>query len=227
MRRFVVVGHTQMTRAPIPLKDPAGLGGRWDLLARCVTSGLLLSHGLRRDTEVVLVLGAGPEPRTIRIEGARIQGLNPDERSTLALLSRALEADPVKDYEESPHPGLWTSRRGLAAVLDRARGEGPLLWLDAEAPEALPAETRTGGRTFVLSDHRDFTVEERDLLRVSGARPARIGPRVLQADQCIVVAHHWLDEGEAEEEGGRAKGGGPSPGGLRRQGGWHRPGTSG
>src|SRR5687767_13940225 len=107
VRRFIVLGHTQPTAAPIPLNDAPGAGGRWDLLARCVTAGLLVSHGARADSEVQLVLLQGP--RVLRASGRTVRRLNPDERSTLALLSKALEAQDVGAHETEATPVLATS----------------------------------------------------------------------------------------------------------------------
>lgn len=192
-RRFVVLGHTQKPLAPIPLNDPCGAGGRWDVLARCATNALLVSHGARRDTEVVLAL-RGPEPwRTVRVEGASIRFLNPDERSTLALVSKALEATDVGEHESTPHPGIHVSRRPFAGLLDAWARSGPLYWLRETEADAFDAPSNPGPHTFVLSDHQDPTAEERELLENSGALPVHLGPVSLQADQCISIVHNRLD----------------------------------
>lgn len=193
MRRFVVVGHTQSTGAPIPLNDPSGAGGRWDVLARCVTSALLVSHGVRWDAEVVLVLRSGPKPRSLRVSGAEIRNLNPDERSTLALLSKALAVESVGAHEEAALPGIHVSHRDLDAVLEEARRGGPLVWLDEAGEDAESSFRPTENVTFVLSDHRPFDPDERQWLERTQASRLRLGPKVLQADQCIVVAHNLWD----------------------------------
>ena len=92
MRRFVVVGQRARTARDFTLDDICGAGGRWDLLARCVQASLFISHDLRRDTELILVLKGPPDPpKAIRVSGDDVRNLNPDERSTVALLSRALD----------------------------------------------------------------------------------------------------------------------------------------
>lgn len=193
MRRFVIVGHTQRTQPPIPLNDAAGAGGRWDVLARCVTSALLVSHGIRHDTEIVLALQAGPRPRTLHLDGQQMRGLNPDERSTLALLSRALEAQPVGLHAEPAGPGVRATNETFAQNLEAAKRPGPLVWLDEAAPLVLENADGLGEGTFVLSDHQDFTPAESELLAQAGARRMRLGPAILHADQCIVLVHHFLD----------------------------------
>ena len=62
MRRFAVVGHRAMSKGKLPLNDLAGAGGRMDVVVRALMAGLLTSHGLRTNTEVVLHLLGGPGP---------------------------------------------------------------------------------------------------------------------------------------------------------------------
>lgn len=64
------------------------LTGRIDVLARCITSALWVSNGIRRDTTIFLMLF--PHNITIEIQGEHVHGLNPDERTTALYLQRAL-----------------------------------------------------------------------------------------------------------------------------------------
>ena len=94
MNRFIVVGHKAVTSGDFKLDDMAGGAGRLDILLRCINSAMFLSHGIRRDTEIILVLQGEPDPpRTIRINGSEVRYLNPDERSTGALVRNALDPD--------------------------------------------------------------------------------------------------------------------------------------
>jgi tRNA (pseudouridine54-N1)-methyltransferase len=49
MTVFAIVGHLARTDGAFSLNDCAGGAGRMDVLCRCVTATLVLSHGLRRD----------------------------------------------------------------------------------------------------------------------------------------------------------------------------------
>lgn len=62
-----------------------------DILSRCVNAGLCLSNGLRRDTQLWFILQGPPGPDiTLRIDGTRARYINPDERSTAALMRHSL-----------------------------------------------------------------------------------------------------------------------------------------
>lgn len=197
MRRFVVVGQRARTARDFPLDDLCGAGGRWDLLARCVQASLFVSHDLRRDTELALVLMGPPEPpKTIRLEGAEVRNLNPDERSTVALLSRALEEPlPVGPMWRGSLPGLQVARRGLDEVLSECV-DGPLVLLDENGAvdgQDLPSYLGGGGATFVLGDDRGLTEDQLALVRSRDPLEVRLGPVSLHADHCIAIVHNILD----------------------------------
>ena len=77
MRQFVVSGHDAPTTAEFALDDLAGGAGRLDVLCRCVNAAFFLSHDLREDVRVWLVLG---DEFAVRFEGSELRRLNPDER---------------------------------------------------------------------------------------------------------------------------------------------------
>ena len=189
MRSFAVVGHLAPTGDGFTLDDLPGSAGRMDLLCRCVTAALALSHGIRRDAEIHLfLLGPPAPPKEVLIRGDSVRSLSPDERSTAALIRRAL-ALPVGEAFRESTPGILARRGGLAGLV--AGGGYAVLaekGKDARAEKDLP-----GG--VILSDHLDFTPEEEalmaDLPRLS------MGPRVLQADQAITVLQNELDRREA------------------------------
>src|SRR5260370_35313604 len=90
-RRFVVVGRRAIASADFSLVDLPGTSGRLDVLLRCVRAALLVSHGLRRDTVVYLVLLGGPRaPRTLPIDASAAKYLRPDQRSLATLAKKAL-----------------------------------------------------------------------------------------------------------------------------------------
>jgi tRNA (pseudouridine54-N1)-methyltransferase len=189
MRQFIVVGHDAPTTAEFSLEDLPG-AGRLDLLARCVTSSLLLSHGIREDVRTHLVLGS---EFTVSFDGSTLQGLNPDERSTAALVRNALDQreGAVGRMAVEPSPGVSLTRVGLAGTLASV-ADGSLCVLDEEGSPANEVDPPSEP-VLLLSDHRDFTDEELSLAAESVEQRVRLGPERLHADQAITVAHNWLD----------------------------------
>jgi len=190
MRQFIVVGHDAPTTPEFSLDDLPG-AGRLDLLARCVTSSLLLSHGIREDVRTHLVLG---DAFTVSFDGSTLQGLHPDERSTAALVRNALDQreEAVGRMAVEPSPGVSLTRVGLAGTLDAVADGGSLCLLHEGGTPAVDLDPPTDP-VFLLSDHRDFTSEERSFADEHADHRLTLGPERLHADQAITVAHNWLD----------------------------------
>lgn len=189
MRQFVVLGHTAPTDPDFALDDLPGGAGRLDVLCRCVNAAFVLSHAIREDVRVLLVL---QDRVTLRFEGDELRYLSPDERNIASLIRRALEAseEAVGHREAESTPGIYVSTRDLEAVLDEGSGTTVMLHEDGDpirdlAPPADPI--------FVLSDHRDFTDEEAALLSSRSDARVTVGPKRLHADHAITIAHNYLD----------------------------------
>jgi len=140
---------------------------------------------------VYLVL-QGPEdaPRTVRFVGGELKYLNPDERSTGALVRNALlKRDKV---EVKSSPGVYISRMSIKDVLDEVSKLGSIIYLredgvfyrDRDYPDDV---------TFVLSDHKNLTDEEEAELASRTKEVISIGARSYHADHCITVMNHELD----------------------------------
>ncbi len=189
-----MVSHTAPLDGEFSLSDLPGGAGRLDVLCRAATEAFLVSHGIRK--EVVLHL-AIRDQLTISLWGPRLRHLNPDERSTGALLREALRAARgLPPGEERPStPGITVRRIGLATLLAdlRAAGAAPVV-LD-EGGEPMRTARIPDHPALILSDHQDFTPSESALLapfpRIS------VGPVVLQGHQCITLVHNELDLREA------------------------------
>ncbi|NLX48250.1 MAG: tRNA (pseudouridine(54)-N(1))-methyltransferase TrmY [Euryarchaeota archaeon] len=191
MRRYIVIGHKAATAAIFKLDDLAGGAGRLDVLLRCINSAFFLSHDIRKDVEVILVLQGPPAPaRTIRLVGSELRYLNPDERSTGALIRNALMKDPRS--EERSTPGIYVSSRTFPDVLGLL-GEGTeVVYLKEDGSDIRETELPEDV-TFVLSDHMDLTPDEEGLLLQYQPKVVNLGPISYHADHCITIVNNELD----------------------------------
>lgn len=196
MRRFVVVGHKAASTGDFKLDDMAGGAGRLDILLRCINSAFFLSHSIRKDVEIYLVvLGGEDAPKTIRIAGSEVRYLNPDERSTGALIRNALIAE-VEEREIRSSPGIYVSRDSFYDVINRLSAKSRIVYLRENGEDVRGAEFAED-ITFVLSDNQDLTNQEDDTLCSLNPSVCSLGPHSYHADHCIIIINNELDRREA------------------------------
>jgi len=190
MRQFVVLGHDAPTTPDFSLDDLSGAAGRLDVLCRCVNSACFLSHDIRDDVRIHLVM---QDALTVTVDTSEVRRLNPDERSTAALVRGALDAqdDAIGHMPAESSPGVTVRRLDFADVLNHLV-DGTVVQLHEDGDPVVDVD-RPADPVFVLSDHREFTDEESELLDSAADERVRLGPHALHADHAITVAHNYLD----------------------------------
>ena len=191
----MVIGREAVASDDFLLDDVPGTSGRLDIGLRCVRAALLVSHGLRRDVTVDLVLGGGPRaPRVLRVRGAGVKFLRPDERA-LAVLARkvlASVADEGPGFVEVK-PGVDVARGGLERSLSDV-GAATLYVLEEGAPDLREvADLTRGDQAFFLGDPGGFDESSRDRLKAAGARAVSVGPVSLHAEDVVTIVSNELD----------------------------------
>jgi len=191
MRQFVVIGHDAPTTPDFSLDDLAGAAGRLDVLCRCVTSAFFLSHAIREDVRVHLVLA---DEYTVTFDGAELRRLNPDERSTAALIRKALgeREEAIGHVPVETSPGVSLTRRGFEPTLSAVAAEGTVVQLHEDGDPVVDVVPPTDP-VFVLSDHHDFGAEETEQIEARAEARVSLGPEPLHADHAVTVAHNYLD----------------------------------
>ncbi len=195
MARFVVIGQRATASPEFSLIDVSGTSGRLDVLLRCVRAAMLVSHGVRRDTVVYLVLLGGPRaPRSVRIDGASVKYLRPDERNLSVLLQKVLAFDVpgASSTFVEVRAGISVAEGGLDAVLDDLGPATPFV-LEEGGPDVRGAALDAQDAVFFVGDHLGFEPAARERLRALGARPIGIGPVSVQADDAIAILRNELD----------------------------------
>lgn len=192
-RRFLFVSHRTPVDGSFNLNDLPGSGGRVDVLARCVSSSLLISNAIRRDASVSIHFG-GDSGKTVVVSGMSVRYLNPDERSTAALIRNAL-VKARETVEGEASPGIHFFTGSLADAVRRLAGGCRVYYLREDGTRcdiALPA-------LFILGDSMDLTKEEEKAVG-SEAERASISRVSQQSDQCALIVNWLLDNGEMARE---------------------------
>ncbi len=199
MRRFLLLAHRVPVTGDFTLNDLAGGAGRMDEIARAVSTAFTLSNDLRRDTEVTVLFLSEPPPhaRRITLRGARLRYLNPDERSTAALLKNALVRSRTVDRDVEASPGLTVGPADPRAEIASFLSQPGSVWL---AETGTPFEewvAPSGELAAVVSDPYDPSDAERAIGVERGVPMLSVGPRSLRTSQVIDLVHHALDVREA------------------------------
>ncbi|KCZ72920.1 putative SAM-dependent RNA methyltransferase [Candidatus Methanoperedens nitroreducens] len=191
MKQFIIIGHKAVT-APFSLNDLPGAAGRMDILCRCINAALFLSHDLRRDVRVYLVLKGEPDPpKLIRFDGNEVRYLSPDERSAASLIKKALEKN-AQDFWTESMPGVSIRRGNFSNLLRELNKKIIYLREDGEDIRGKRFEEPL----FVLGDHLGLTDEEEKLIEGCEHKIVSVGPLSLHADHCIVILHNEMDRKE-------------------------------
>jgi len=166
-----------------------------DEVARVASTAFTISNGLRRDTELSILFLAEPPPRArrVRLLGSGLRYLNPDERSTAALIKNALVRSSTLDRDLEASPGLVVGPVDpLSTLAEFARAPGTV-WLSEHGRPYSPIDPPPMEVGAILSDPEDPTSEERQLLEGLGVPAVSLGPVSMRASQCVDVLHHLWD----------------------------------
>jgi tRNA (pseudouridine54-N1)-methyltransferase len=186
MRRFAVIGQRATSSPTFLMRDVPGTSGRLDVLIRCLRAGLLVSHGLRRDTVLYLVL-LGDMATTLRFTGSDAKYIRPDEHQ-LAILVKKLLAWPCDSSSfVEMREGIALARGGIEVVLADA-GPCARYVLDERGADVRSAELQPDALFFV-GDDRGFP----EGFAIDGAVPISVGPVSVQAEDAVVLIHNELD----------------------------------
>lgn len=194
MRRFVLIGQTASASGQFLLQDLPSSSGRLDALLRALRAALLVSHDVRKDVSVYLVLRGGPSaPRVVRVDGARAKFLRPDERSLATLIQKTLDATPASlpSFTEV-RPGIDVRDGDLPELLTEV-GEAPRYVLEEGSLDVRAHAFATDDAWFFLGDHQGFDAASRALLAGRGAVPLSVGPLSLHGEDVVTLVNNELD----------------------------------
>jgi tRNA (pseudouridine54-N1)-methyltransferase len=193
MRRFVVIGQRAIASSDFSMLDIAGTSGRLDVLLRCVRAGFLVSHGLRQDTVMYLVLMGGTSaPKTLRIEGASAKFIRPDERSLATLVRKVLMVQTGEKGFVPVRPGISMAVGGLDCVLADL-GVATKYVLEPNGSDIRETVLDLEHPVFFLGDHLGFDKSTRATLEDHGALSLGLGPVDIHAEDAVTVVLNELD----------------------------------
>jgi len=203
-----------MAQGKLPLNDMAGAAGRMDVLVRALMSALMTSHGMRRDSEIILHLHGGPGPsRRIKFIGAELKGVHAEERAVAGQIGKVIQLPtPARGQWLQRSDGIYdgggdienTISEWKDSTIIRLDAAGPRLWgVDSIIPQQSNPLSKSVGEwdqtkvsgidiAFILSDDKPLT-ESQKLMENTIARS--LGEEWVQGHLAIAICHFLLDEG--------------------------------
>ncbi len=191
MRAFLVVGNYAYTQ-PFRLNDIPG-AGRMDVLCRCVAQALFISHGIRKDVEIyLLMLGPPQPPKTVRIIGSEVRRMSPDERNIAGHIRKALGLKINRDWRKV-HSGVYVARKDLEDLLSELSRSYDVYYLHESGEDIRKLAPQMKNPLFVLGDHIGLKEEQEKIVLKFAAGVVSVSPLSLLAEQCIIITHYELD----------------------------------
>lgn len=191
MRGFLVIGNEAVTE-PFNLSDLPG-AGRMDILCRCVSQALFLSHSIRKGVEVYLLLLGEPDPpRVIRIRSDELRRMSPDERNIAGHIRKALSVKPSKHWIET-NSGIHVAKKSLKDILIELSNSYEIYYLREDGKDIREEVKKMKNPLFVLGDHIGVKKLEEDVVLEFATGILSVSKLSLMAEQCVAIANYELD----------------------------------
>ncbi|MEM0503709.1 MAG: tRNA (pseudouridine(54)-N(1))-methyltransferase TrmY [Archaeoglobaceae archaeon] len=192
MRSFLIIGNEAVTE-PFNLNDIPG-AGRMDILCRCVSQALFLSHSIRKDVEVFLLLLGKPDPpKVVRIVSNELRRMSPDERNIAGHIRKALGFKATKDWTET-NSGVFIAKKRLEELLLELSKRYSVYYLREDGRDIGEVVSEIKDPLFVLGDHLGVRREDEDVIFKFATAVLSVSKLSLMAEQCITIAHYVLDK---------------------------------
>lgn len=185
MRTFVLYARKARTDDNFKLNDLIS-AGRMDLVCRCVSSALWLSHKAREDARIFVVLNGPPKPPvTICFQGSEYSTVYVDEITNAKWVKKILSMNFGKEWLEVE--GTKVARKSFQEVLTELGGKNYVLHEKGEFIENLKLNKNP---IIVLGDQVGLPdKEERFALR--NGEKISLGKNIYLASSCISILN-WI-----------------------------------
>lgn len=186
MRTFILYSRNGRTDSNFNTEDLPSSGGRMDLVARCISSALWISNGIREDTKIFVVLNGLPNPPvTICFDGGKIRKISPDERSIAIWIKKALASD-FSDWIEF-REGILISRKSFQEIVKSFKDK-PIYVLSEKGKKMKVKKDSV----FILGDNIGLPDKEEKFALKYGKR-LTLGKKSYLASSCITVLNWMCD----------------------------------
>ena len=191
MRTFILFARKARSDPYFRIDDLPGSGGRMDLVVRSITAALWLSHKIRNDARIYVVLnGPGDPPVTICFDGSKIQKVTTDERATAMWIQKVLKEKFGKEWHET-YNGIQVAKKSFQELIKELRDK-PLYVLHERGKNITDVELKDDG-VYIFGDHLGIPKKDESFALRYGAEKISLGKKVYLASSCVACINWALD----------------------------------
>ena len=189
MRTFVLLARKAKTDSSFSLDDLPSSGGRMDVVARCISSALFISHAMRKDVCFYAVLCGPPNsPVTLKIVSSELQGVRPDERSIGGQIKSALSGPISKEWKQV-QPGMYVAAKSLQEIIRELKDNA--IYVLHEKGEPIEQTTLGPDPVFVIGDQIGLPDKDEAFVMRYARKRLSLGSTPYLASS-VISTLHWV-----------------------------------
>jgi tRNA (pseudouridine54-N1)-methyltransferase len=158
--------------------------GRLDIAYECIIAGLFLSHGIRKNTNVHVVLTGPPKPPLhVEIIGESLFDVRTDLDTWQNILKKVLAG--------KQHPGITIDKTSFESLL-KAKAENSRVYILEEGGKDIAHVDLEVNSVFVLGDHVGLP-KKAEVFALRYGEKISLGKQPYLAASCITILNYLLD----------------------------------
>jgi len=158
--------------------------GRLDIVHECIVAGLFLSHGIRKNATVHVVLNGPPKPPLhVEIEGESLFDVRTDLDTWQNILKKVLSG--------GKHPGIIIYKNGFESLL-KTKAEDTRVYVLEEGGKDITDANLEAKSVFVLGDHVGLP-KKAEVFALRYGEKISLGKQPYLAASCITILNYLMD----------------------------------
>ena len=189
MRHFVYFSRHGRTSGNFQ-SDELMKAGRMDIAIHVIIAGFFLSHDLRKDVKIHLILYGMPDPPK-HIEMQIKPQLEISKKDVANLIKKILYKYK-KGKKSEVFPGCFVEKKSFLKVIEELQSHEREIFILDKSGEDIRETKIPEDCVFVLGDHEGLPKKEMKRLKKI-AKKISIGPKIYFASHVVAVINNELD----------------------------------
>ena len=164
------------------------------LITRCIAYALLMSHSIRRDTSMTILLRTHDTYDVIFLVGNKLRQLRPDERSTWGILRKALKRLNVsKKLLSRAHWGVYTLRDVSSQDIQKLKSNYKCVIITEYIGKDILVSSLPKGPLLIILDVRPLRLSPHEYETLHLTDPYKYAVGEVPVDYAISIVNWMLD----------------------------------